>query len=158
MHDREDDFDRGLKNRRAVLGAGSGFIIDPSGIIVTNTHVVGHANRITVTLSDGADLPARVIGYDELTDIAVIRVDAQRPLPAVPWLSAFRELNVRTYVRVGERPGVYFFSLTVTNNGGTACEIVAAQDGATTRDIKYTLPGDPAQLSTYTESWVSTIS
>src|SRR3954470_24524868 len=61
--------------RRAVLGAGSGFIIDPSGIIVTHTHVVGRASRITVALSDGRELPARVLGSDELTDIAVIKVE-----------------------------------------------------------------------------------
>src|SRR4051794_8214618 len=71
--------------RRAVLGAGSGFIIDPSGIIVTNTHVVGHASRITVSLSDGRELPAKVIGSDELTDIAVIKVESPNPLPAVAW-------------------------------------------------------------------------
>jgi len=71
--------------RRAVLGAGSGFIIDPSGIIVTNTHVVGRANRITVALSDGRELPARVLGSDELTDIAVIKVESKTALPSVPW-------------------------------------------------------------------------
>ena len=65
----------------ATLGAGSGFIVDPSGVIVTNTHVVGHANRISVTLADGTELQAQMIGTDELTDIAVIRVSSPTPLP-----------------------------------------------------------------------------
>ncbi len=71
--------------REQVLGAGSGFIIDPSGIIVTNNHVVGHASKIIVSLTDGTELPAHVIGSDELTDVAVIKVDASHPLPAVIW-------------------------------------------------------------------------
>ena len=71
--------------REAIQGAGSGFIVDPSGIIVTNTHVVGHANRITVTLADGTELRAQMIGNDELTDIAVIRVSSDKPLPYVQW-------------------------------------------------------------------------
>lgn len=75
-----------LRGRREVVqGAGSGFIVDPAGIIVTNTHVVGHANRITVTLADGTELPAQMIGTDELTDIAVIRVSSDKPLPYVQW-------------------------------------------------------------------------
>jgi serine protease Do len=81
---------RGLRDRlpgrrELVLGAGSGFIIDPSGIIVTNTHVVGHASRISVTLADGTELPAKLIGSDDLTDIAVIRVNSPAPLPYVVW-------------------------------------------------------------------------
>ena len=68
-----------------VMGAGSGFIIDSSGYIVTNNHVVGHADKIVVSLSDGTELTARVIGTDELTDIALIKVDGAGSLPAVTW-------------------------------------------------------------------------
>ncbi len=77
--------DRLRSRREQVQGAGSGFVIDPSGVIVTNNHVVGHADRIVVSLSDGTELPARVIGTDELTDIAVIKVDGAPSLPAVTW-------------------------------------------------------------------------
>ena len=77
--------DRLRSRREQVQGAGSGFVIDPSGIIVTNNHVVGHADRIIVSLSNGTELPAKVIGTDELTDIAVIKVDGAPSLPAVTW-------------------------------------------------------------------------
>ncbi len=82
----ERQFRERLRRRREqVIGAGSGFIIDPAGVIVTNNHVVGQADRILVSLSDGTRLPAKVIGADELTDIAVIRVESPSPLPFVPW-------------------------------------------------------------------------
>ena len=71
--------------REQMQGAGSGFIIDPAGYIVTNFHVVGHADQIIVDLADGTELPARVVGSDELTDIALIRVRANGPLPSVGW-------------------------------------------------------------------------
>ena len=77
--------DRLRSRREQVQGAGSGFVIDPSGIIVTNNHVVGHADRIIVSLSNGTELPAKVLGTDELTDIAVIKVDGAPSLPAVTW-------------------------------------------------------------------------
>ncbi len=71
------------KRRQEVQGAGSGFIIDPAGYIVTNNHVVGKADKIVVSLSDGTELPAHVVGVDPLTDVAVIRVQAGHPLPSV---------------------------------------------------------------------------
>jgi serine protease Do len=80
------EFRRRFGNKREqVAGAGSGFIIDPSGIIVTNNHVVDHADKIVVSLTDGRQLPATVLGRDELTDIAVIKVKTDDALPSVPW-------------------------------------------------------------------------
>ncbi|MGN6393113.1 MAG: trypsin-like peptidase domain-containing protein [Gemmatimonadales bacterium] len=67
---------------RLVQGYGTGFIIRPNGIIVTNQHVVANATKVVVTLPDGTDLDAKVLGEDPLTDIAVVKVDRQN-LPAV---------------------------------------------------------------------------
>ena len=62
--------------------AGSGFIIDPSGLIVTNNHVADGAAEITVTLYDNTILPATLLGQDELTDLAVLKVKSEAALPA----------------------------------------------------------------------------
>src|SRR6476646_7400140 len=61
---------------------GTGFIIRPNGIIVASQHVVVNATKVVVTLPDGTDLPAKVLGEDPLTDIAVIKVERQN-LPTV---------------------------------------------------------------------------
>ncbi len=80
------EFRRRFGNKREqVAGAGSGFIIDSTGIIVTNNHVVDRADKIVVSLTDGRQLPAKVIGRDELTDVAVIKVQSDAPLPSVTW-------------------------------------------------------------------------
>lgn len=66
-------------------GLGSGFVIDPAGVIVTNNHVVDGSDNITVVLDDGTELKATLVGADDKTDIAVLRVNAGRPLPTVGW-------------------------------------------------------------------------
>ena len=68
---------------QVVNSQGSGFVIDPSGIIVTNNHVVEEAAEITVNFSDGTHLKAELVGRDPKTDIAVLRVKPKDPLPAV---------------------------------------------------------------------------
>jgi len=69
--------------QQRLNGVGSGFIIDKNGTILTNFHVVDGAQKIVVTLSDGKNYDAKVIGKDQKTDIAVIKIDAGDNLPAV---------------------------------------------------------------------------
>ena len=64
-------------------GVGSGFIVSPDGYIVTNAHVVDGANEVTVKLTDRREFTAKVIGADKRTDIALIKIDAKKPLPAL---------------------------------------------------------------------------
>lgn len=64
---------------------GSGFIIDPAGFVVTNNHVIDGASEITITLQDGTAMPAKVIGRDAKTDIALLKVEPKSPLPFVEW-------------------------------------------------------------------------
>jgi S1-C subfamily serine protease len=66
-----------------VEGVGSGVVIDEKGYILTNNHVIDDAERLNVTLADGRVLRGRVVGSDEVTDLAVIKVEAEQPLPAV---------------------------------------------------------------------------
>src|SRR6202011_3421282 len=71
------------RSPRRVNSLGSGFIIDPSGIVVTNNHVISEADEITVILNDGTRLKAELIGKDQKTDLALLRVKPDKPLTAV---------------------------------------------------------------------------
>jgi serine protease Do len=83
----KDFFDK--QNRpaqpRRAMSLGSGFIIDPAGYIVTNNHVIADAEEIKVRLHDDTELKATVVGRDDKTDLALLKVEAKAPLPAVTW-------------------------------------------------------------------------
>src|SRR3546814_19892125 len=67
---------------------GSGFIIDPSGYIVTNHHVIADADEVEVVLSDGTSLDATLVGSDKATDLALPKVEAKQPLQSTAWGAA----------------------------------------------------------------------
>jgi serine protease Do len=110
----------GLAPPTASLG--SGFIIDPSGLIVTNNHVIANAEQITVTLSDNTTLQARVIGRDAVSDLALLKVDAKAPLPAANWGDS-------TKTRVGD------WVLAIGNPFGLGGTVTSGIISATARDI-----------------------
>ena len=67
------------------VALGSGFIIDPAGYVVTNNHVVANADKVSVVLQDGSKHPAKVLGRDTKTDLALLKIEATEPLPYVSW-------------------------------------------------------------------------
>ena len=71
------------RQQRPVSAVGSGFIVDKTGYIVTNAHVIEDAARITVRLESNEEFPAEIVGADEATDLAVLKIDAGRDLPFV---------------------------------------------------------------------------
>jgi serine protease Do len=95
---------------RPEQSAGSGVIIDPKGYIVTNNHVVENATQITVTMSDKREFPAKVVGTDPKSDLAVIKIEAQS-LPYLKWAD-YEKLQVGDLVLAVGSP--FGLSSTVT--------------------------------------------
>jgi serine protease Do len=71
------------QRERRSNSLGSGFVIDPAGIVITNNHVIADANEVTVIFTDGQKLRAEVVGKDAKVDVAVLRVKPEKPLKAV---------------------------------------------------------------------------
>jgi serine protease Do len=111
LFDQPFEFDkpRGDAPRR---GAGTGFIIDPDGSILTNNHVIDRADRIIVKLSDGRSAKARVVGADPDTDIALIKIDGLNGLPVAP-LGDSSTLRTGEWVCAIGNPLGYEHSVTV---------------------------------------------
>ncbi|KXX65888.1 Do family serine endopeptidase [Marichromatium gracile] len=112
----------GLAQPRRVRGQGSGFLIDPEGHIVTNNHVIDGATEVTVVLNDGSSHEARVVGCDDKTDLALLKIETDGPLPHV-------ELGDSAQARVGD------WVLAVGNPFGLGGSVNAGIISARGRDI-----------------------
>src|SRR4051794_20430076 len=126
-----DDFFRDFFGEKGAPGnsgspraasLGSGFIIDPAGLIVTNNHVIANAEQVTVTFSDDTTLQAQIIGRDAVTDLALLKVNAKGPLPAANWGDSAQ-------ARVGD------WVLAIGNPFGLGGSVTAGIISATARDI-----------------------
>lgn len=104
-------------------GEGSGFIVDPAGYIATNYHVVDGASQLTVTLASGEELPATVVGTDPRTDLALIKVETGRNLPALRFGDSDR-------ARIGD------WVLAIGNPFGLGGTATAGIVSARSRDIQ----------------------
>ncbi len=113
---------RGGDSQPGGEARGSGFIISADGTIVTNNHVVKDATKVTVTLDDGTELQAKVVGRDPRTDIAVIKVSADRKLPYI-------ELGQSRDVKPGE------WVVAMGNPFGLGGSVTAGIVSAVSRDI-----------------------
>jgi serine protease Do len=94
-----DEFFMGPGISREVQGLGSGFIIDASGLVLTNEHVVRGATQVVVTLADGRDFEAEIVGTDDVTDLALLRITDRNAsnLTAAP-LGTSRDLVIGEWV------------------------------------------------------------
>ena len=108
--------------RGAVHSLGSGFVVDPSGLIVTNNHVIAGAEEITVILPDDTSLKAQIVGRDTVTDLALLKVEPKQPLPVIKWGDSNKE-------RVGD------WVLAVGNPFGLGGSVTAGIVSARARDI-----------------------
>lgn len=113
--------------------SGSGFILTADGYIVTNYHVIQNANSVTVSTYGGASYNAKIVGYDDGNDLAVLKIDATGLSPVV--LGSSEKLNVGdTVLAIGNPLGELTFSLTtgvvsalnreVTFSGGTVMDLL----------------------------------
>ena len=107
---------------RHVTSLGSGFIVDPSGYIVTNNHVIEDAEEITVTLNDGTTLPAKLVGRDDKVDLALLKVQPKKPLPAAHWGDSDK-------ARIGD------WVMAIGNPFGLGSTVTAGIVSARNRDI-----------------------
>ncbi len=116
-----------------VIALGSGFIIDPDGYIVTDAHVIANAEKVTVLLQDDNRYPAKIIGRDEVSDLALLKIDAGRRLPVAVWGDSGA-------ARVGD------WILAIGNPFGLGGSVTAGIISARGRDIRAGLSEDFLQI------------
>jgi S1-C subfamily serine protease len=127
-----------------AAGSGSGVIVDPSGVILTNRHVVAGASSVTVILATGRELPGTVHGIDTLTDLAIVKVDATG-LPTAP-IGESGALKVgQTAVAIGNPLGEFEGSVTAGIISGLDRSVqVSDRSGGTTEALRHLIQTDAA--------------
>ncbi|OUL24971.1 serine protease [Nostoc sp. RF31YmG] len=121
-------------SREQLRGLGSGFILDKSGLVLTNAHVVDKADRVTVRLKDGRTFDGTVKGIDEVTDLAVVKINAGNDLPVAP-LGSSSNVQVGDWaIAVGNPLG---FDNTVTLGIVSTLKRSSAQVGITDKRLDF---------------------
>ena len=95
-------------NQRNIESTGSGVIIDPQGYIVTNNHVVANADRLVVTLANGSEKAARIVGADARTDLALIKIEVQRRVTPAQFGDSDKLVVGEEVVAIGNPLGLRF--------------------------------------------------
>jgi serine protease Do len=112
-------FDMFGPSTREVQGLGSGFVFRDDGIVVTNEHVVRNATEVVITFSDGRDFEASVVGTDEVTDLAVLRIkNPPRDLPVAPLSSSSGLIIGEWAIAIGNPFGYYLANPEPTVTAG----------------------------------------
>ena len=119
----ERDRQREQQAPRRSFSLGSGFVIDPSGFVVTNNHVIAEADEITVVFNDDSEYPAQLIGRDTKTDLALLKIERPEPFPALEWADS-------DAIRVGD------WMLAIGNPFGLGSTVTSGIISARGRDIR----------------------
>src|SRR5262249_860449 len=117
-------------SQHRVNGMGTGIIIDPRGYIITNQHVVEDVNVIRVRLADSSTYTARVIAREGEHDLALLKIDATRPLPVMPFGTANDLMGGDSVVAIGN---AYGYEPTVTRGIVSAIK----RDVTLNKDVSY---------------------
>ena len=111
------------QQQRRSFSLGSGFVVDPSGFVVTNNHVIADSDEITVIFNDESEYPAKLIGTDSKTDLALLKIERSEPFPYVEWADSDE-------VRVGD------WMIAIGNPFGLGSTVTAGIVSARGRDIR----------------------
>lgn len=129
-----DGFSQQMPPEQQLRGLGSGFIIDKSGLVLTNAHVVDKADKVTVRLKDGRTFEGKVQGIDEVTDLAVVKINAGNDLPVAP-LGSSNNVQVGDWaIAVGNPLG---FDNTVTLGIVSTLKRSSAQVGISDKRLDF---------------------
>lgn len=122
-----------IPDKQVQRGFGSGFIVSSDGLILTNAHVVDGSDKVEVTLKDGRSLNGKVMGSDSLTDVAVIKIDAQN-LPAVTFADSETLQPGEWAIAIGNPLGL---DNTVTTGIVSATGRTSAQIGVADKRVSF---------------------